>query len=63
MYYITKLIVEYYIITLKIKDLFVKGYERIIHATNEITLLDCIIATLNTKLGSALSKKSSPLGL
>jgi len=49
--------------TLKIKDLFVKGYERIIHATNEITLLDCIIATLNTKLGSALSKKSSPLGL
>ena len=54
MYYITKLIVEYYIMTLKIKDLFVKGYERVIHATNETTLLDCIIAIHNTKLGPAL---------
>ena len=54
MYYITKLIVEYYIMTLKIKDLFGKGYERVIHATNETTLLDCIIAIHNTKLGPAL---------
>ena len=39
---------------LKIKDLFIKGYERVIHATNEITKLDCIIAVHNTKLGPAL---------
>ena len=40
--------------TLKIKDLFVKGYERVIHATNEASRLDCIIAIHNTKLGPAL---------
>jgi leucine dehydrogenase len=40
--------------SLKIKDIKVKGYERVIHATNEITKLDCIIAIHNTKLGPAL---------
>ena len=44
---------------LKIKDIFVKGYERVIHATNEITKLDCIIAVHNTKLGPALGGISS----
>jgi leucine dehydrogenase len=39
---------------LKIKDIKIKGYERVIHATNEITKLDCIIAIHNTKLGPAL---------
>ncbi|MBO6481082.1 MAG: Glu/Leu/Phe/Val dehydrogenase [Pelagibacteraceae bacterium] len=40
--------------SLKIKDIKIKGYERVIHATNEITKLDCIIAIHNTKLGPAL---------
>ena len=39
---------------LKIEDIKVKGYERVIHATNETTKLDCIIAIHNTKLGPAL---------
>ena len=39
---------------LKIEDIKVKGYERVIHATNETTQLDCIIAIHNTKLGPAL---------
>lgn len=39
---------------LKIKDIKVKGYERVIHATNEITKLDCVIAIHNTKLGPGL---------
>ena len=39
---------------LKIVDIKVKGYERVIHATNESTKLDCIIAIHNTKLGPAL---------
>ena len=39
---------------LKIEDIKVKGYERVIHATNESTKLDCIIAIHNTKLGPAL---------
>ena len=39
---------------LKINELSVKGYERVIHATNEITKLDCIISIHNTKLGPAL---------
>ena len=39
---------------LKIEDIKVKGYERVIHATNEITKLDCIISIHNTKLGPAL---------
>ena len=39
---------------LKIKDIKVKGYERVIHATNETTKLDCVIAIHNTKLGPAL---------
>ncbi len=29
---------------LKIKDISVPNYERVIHATNELTNLDCIIA-------------------
>ena len=40
--------------TLKIQDIKIKGYERVIHATNETTKLDCIIAIHNTKLGPAL---------
>lgn len=40
--------------TLKIKDIKVDGYERVIHATNETTQLDCAIAIHNTKLGPAL---------
>ena len=40
--------------SLKIKDIKVKGYERMVHATNEITKLDCIIAIHNTKLGPSL---------
>ena len=39
---------------LKIKNIKVKGYERVIHATNETTKLDCVIAIHNTKLGPAL---------
>ena len=40
--------------TLKIEDIKVEGYERVIHATNETTKLDCVIAIHNTKLGPAL---------
>jgi len=39
---------------LKINEISVNGYERVIHATNETTKLDCIIAIHNTKLGPAL---------
>ena len=39
---------------LKIEDIKAKGYERVIHATNETTKLDCIIAIHNTRLGPAL---------
>ena len=39
---------------LKIQDINIKGYERVIHATNETTKLDCIISIHNTKLGPAL---------
>jgi len=39
---------------LKIEDIKVKGYERVIRATNETTKLDCVIAIHNTKLGPAL---------
>ena len=40
--------------SLKIEDLKVQGYERVVHATNEITKLDCIISIHSTKLGPAL---------
>ena len=40
--------------TLKIKDIKISGYERVIHATNETAKLDCVIAIHNTKLGPAL---------
>ena len=40
--------------TLKIEDIKVGGYERVIHATNETSKLDCVIAIHNTKLGPAL---------
>jgi len=40
--------------TLKIEDIKVKGYERVVHATNDTTRLDCILAIHNTKLGPAL---------
>ena len=40
--------------SLRIEDIKVKGYERVIHATNETAKLDCIISIHNTKLGPAL---------
>ena len=40
--------------TLKINEISVKGYEKVIHATNETTKLDCVISIHNTKLGPAL---------
>ena len=40
--------------TLKIVDLKINGYERVIHATENVTKLDCIISIHNTKLGPAL---------
>ena len=40
--------------SLKMNEISVKGYERIVHATNETTGLDCIISIHNTKLGPAL---------
>jgi len=40
--------------SLIIEDIKVKGYERVIHATNATTKLDCIVAIHNTKLGPAL---------
>ena len=40
--------------SLKIVDLKINGYERVVHATNEVTKLDCIISIHNTKLGPAL---------
>ncbi len=39
---------------LKFLELRVKGYDRVIHATNETTKLDCIISIHNTKLGPSL---------
>ena len=39
---------------LKIKDISISEYERVIYATNETTNLNCIIAIHNTKLGPAL---------
>ena len=39
---------------LKIKDIKINDYERVIRATNESTKLDCVIAIHNTKLGPAL---------
>ena len=39
---------------LKINEISVKGYEKVIHAINETTKLDCIISIHNTKLGPAL---------
>ena len=40
--------------SLKVKDISISEYERVIHATNETTNLNCIIAIHNTKLGPAL---------
>ena len=39
---------------LEIKDISIPKYERVIHATNKSTNLNCIIAIHNTKLGPAL---------
>lgn len=39
---------------LKIRDISIPNYERVIHATNETTKLNCIIGIHNTKLGPAL---------
>ena len=40
--------------SLKIKDISITEYERVILATNETSNLNCIIAIHNTKLGPAL---------
>ena len=40
--------------SLKLVDLSIKGYERVVHATDKTTKLDCIISIHNTKLGPAL---------
>ena len=40
--------------SLKFVELKIKGYDRVVHATNEITKLDCIIAIHNTRLGPSL---------
>ena len=40
--------------SLKLNEILIKGYERVVHATNETTKLDCVIAIHNTKLGPAL---------
>ena len=40
--------------SLKIEDISISEYERVIHATNETSNLNCIIAIHNTKLGPAL---------
>ena len=40
--------------SLKLSEISIKGYERVVHATNETTKLDCVIAIHNTKLGPAL---------
>ena len=40
--------------SLKINEISVKGYEKVIHATNESTKLDCITSIHNTNLGPAL---------
>ena len=39
---------------LEIKDISIPKYERVIHATNKSTNLNCIVAIHNTKLGPAL---------
>ena len=39
---------------IKITDIKVKGYERVVHATDFVTNLDCVISIHNTKLGPAL---------
>ena len=39
---------------LKIKDIKIDGYERVVHATDENTQLNCFIAIHNIKLGPAL---------
>ena len=39
---------------LKIKDISIPSYERVIHATNDTTKLNCIVGIHNTKLGPAL---------
>ena len=38
----------------KIVDLLIKGYDRVIHAVDKVTKLDCVIAIHNTKLGPSL---------
>ena len=39
---------------LKVTDLLIDGYKRVIHATDKVSKLDCVIAIHNTKLGPAL---------
>ena len=39
---------------LKINEISEKGYQRVVHATNDTTKLDCVISIHNTKLGPAL---------
>ena len=39
---------------LKLVDLSIQGYERVVKCTNETTKLNCVISIHNTKLGPAL---------
>ena len=40
--------------SLEINEISVEGYEKVVHATDKTTKLDCIISIHNTKLGPAL---------
>ena len=40
--------------SLNIKDLFIKGYDRVVHVTHDTSKLDCVISIHNTKLGPSL---------
>ena len=39
---------------MEIKDINIRGYERVVHGVDEQSGLDCIISVQNTKLGPAL---------
>ena len=40
--------------TIKITDLSINNYERVVHIIDETTKLNCIIAIHNTKLGPSM---------
>ena len=39
---------------LKVEDLLIENYERVVHITDDTTKLDCIISIHNTKLGPSM---------